>query len=168
MADQTLRFTLARGEPLTEERAQACLDDDVCPLDWSPLEVHEDWDGDENGTYLTQSFQCVAFNHVYHYEYVDRESGWPKLEDALEHYADDARPFPLQREHRGAARHPQQFVPWGVARRAHQTYERLYHNGQAIERMAERGGYGELELAVFLKAPKTHEEAARLFDRMQV
>lgn len=158
-----LRFTLARGEALTEELAQACLDDDICPLDWSSLEEHSDWDGDESGTYLTQSFQCVAFNHCYRYEYVDRESGRPILEDELEEHAADARPFPVQCDHRGDARHPQQFVPWGVARRAYQTYSRLFGNGQTLERLAERAGFGERELAVFLKAPRNFEEMDRLF-----
>ena len=37
-------------------------------------------------------------------------------------------------------------IPWRVAEKAYQEYSRLYGTDQSLERLAERGGFGEWEM----------------------
>ena len=70
---------------------------------------------------------------------------------------DDTRPFPIQ------AATPQRGVsgkvvykrssaiPWWLAEEAYQRYAYLFGDGQSLERLAERGGFGRSELLTLLR-----------------
>lgn len=61
----------------------------------------------------------------------------------------DWRPFPVQAEHgRPNESFPRTMIPWWVAEIAHEEYAK-YHN-QSLERIAERGGFGWMELVLLL------------------
>lgn len=57
------------------------------------------------------------------------------------------RMFPLQSEDTGPA--GPSSIPWEIAERAYQEYNRRYP-GQTLERIAERSGFGWLEMDEFL------------------
>lgn len=50
--------------------------------------------------------------------------------------------FPIQRVGR---------IPYSIAERAYQRYVQLYGSKQSLERLAERGGFGLVELGVLLR-----------------
>ena len=60
----------------------------------------------------------------------------------------DDRPFPMQlpRDHEGLPRS----IPWWIADRAYREYSRRFGTEQTLERLAERGGFGWVELGWFL------------------
>lgn len=53
--------------------------------------------------------------------------------------------FPIQSRRQEKIR-----VPWSVAEKAYAVYSRRYGNGQSLERLAERGGFGVVELISLL------------------
>ena len=61
-----------------------------------------------------------------------------------------ARPFPVQRTYQrpspGVHCLAVESVPWHVAERAYLEYARRYGGGRTLERIAQRGGFGESEL----------------------
>jgi len=73
---------------------------------------------------------------------------------------DDTRPFPIQAEgyHRddeGRIIHSRSSaIPWWLAEIAYEEYSRVYSNGQSLERLAERGGFGRTELLRFIRGIK--------------
>jgi len=62
--------------------------------------------------------------------------------------SDDTRPFPIQWESLNQKRCT---IPWWLAEIAYEYYSRLYGNQQSLERLAERGGFGRLELVRFIR-----------------
>lgn len=58
--------------------------------------------------------------------------------------------FPIKSEHSIKERLPGGAIPWAVAEVAYREYSRRYINGQSLERLAERGGFGWYELAMLL------------------
>ena len=54
----------------------------------------------------------------------------------------DVRPFPIQQ---GGT------IPWWLAEVAYGYYAELYTTEQSLERLAERGGFGMLELVALLR-----------------
>ncbi len=70
---------------------------------------------------------------------------------------DDTRPFPIQhgesyRDLDGRMISPRpSTVPWWLAEIAYEYYSGLYGKQQSLERLAERGGFGRLELVRFLR-----------------
>lgn len=65
----------------------------------------------------------------------------------------DDRRFPIQGDRitrRGRyERIPATSVPWAEAEIAYRTYSHLFGTSQSLERLAERGGFGRAEFAVF-------------------
>lgn len=74
--------------------------------------------------------------------------------------ARDERPFPIQ----GGMRQPGGFVPWYVAEAAYKTYVQYGGRGQSLERVAQRGGFGDVELLCFLlgENPSTFKLRTRM------
>lgn len=73
---------------------------------------------------------------------------------------DDTRPFPIQdgyrrdqqgRPARPIERYPRSTIPWWLAEEAYAFYAKRYGNGQTLERLAERGGFGREELLGLLR-----------------
>ncbi len=66
---------------------------------------------------------------------------------------DDTRPFPIQGENfqRGPAYKKRCTIPWWLAEIAYKYYSETYGNQQTLERLAERGGFGRIELIRFLR-----------------
>ena len=70
---------------------------------------------------------------------------------------DDTRPFPIQggdsyRDSEGRLLHTQKStIPWWLAEIAYKYYSEIYGNQQTLERLAERGGFGRIELIRFLR-----------------
>lgn len=70
------------------------------------------------------------------------------------------RPFPIQvgpprRDSTGKMIYGQaSFIPWWLAEEAYQQYVRLFGDGQSLERIAERGGFGRGELLALLRREK--------------
>ncbi len=68
------------------------------------------------------------------------------------------RMFPIQADFIGEERRipserlPAHQVPWKVAERAYDVYSHIFGTDQSLERLAERGGFGWIELTVFLVA----------------
>ena len=56
--------------------------------------------------------------------------------------ADKLKPFPIQQ---GGV------IPWWLAEVAYGHYAKLYTTEQSLERLAERGGFGMLELVALLR-----------------
>ena len=73
---------------------------------------------------------------------------------------DDTRPFPIQagqsyRNDEGRMIYPKpSTIPWWLAEIAYKEYSRVYSNGQSLERLAERGGFGRSELLRFIRGIK--------------
>jgi len=71
--------------------------------------------------------------------------------------ADDTRPFPIQAEmsHRnneGIFIYPKKSsIPWWLAEEAYSFYSSKYGTGQSLERLAERGGFGRIELLMLIR-----------------
>ena len=67
---------------------------------------------------------------------------------------DDNRPFPIQGELRSVNWRERSActIPWWLARVAYTRYVSLYGQGQSLERLAERGGFGRQELLDLLKS----------------
>ena len=66
---------------------------------------------------------------------------------------DDTRPFPIQGNSfsgRPAYEKPCT-IPWWLAERAYKYYSEIYGKQRTIERIAERGGFGRLEIIRFLR-----------------
>ncbi len=69
----------------------------------------------------------------------------------------DTRPFPIQgetsyRDSGGRMVYPQQStIPWWLAEEAYIYYSAKYGKEQSLERLAERGGFGRIELLLFLR-----------------
>lgn len=58
------------------------------------------------------------------------------------------RMFPIQQQD-GAAPHPL-LIPWNIAELAYSVYSARFGNGQSLERLADRGGFGPGEMDMFL------------------
>jgi len=59
------------------------------------------------------------------------------------------RQFPIQAEHgRLSESFPKTMIPWWVAEEAHKEYAK--HHDQSLETIAQRGGFGWLELVLLL------------------
>jgi len=65
---------------------------------------------------------------------------------------DDSRPFPILSEHDGE--HKGCVIPWWLAEIAYKEYANQFGNGQTLERIAERGGFGRKELVSLLAGQK--------------
>jgi hypothetical protein len=63
---------------------------------------------------------------------------------------DDTRPFPIQSEGGRKA----SVIPWWLAEIAYERYAELYGDRQSLERLAQRGGFGRLELVELLSQSK--------------
>lgn len=62
------------------------------------------------------------------------------------------RSFPIMREGRDARGYRVSgtlYVPWKIGEEAWQRYAAKYGRGQSVERIAERGGFGEYEMDEF-------------------
>lgn len=59
----------------------------------------------------------------------------------------EARSFPIQAQ----GGYPAGFVPWKIAEQAYEQYAKLGHGYQSLERLAERGGFGWVELTILLQ-----------------
>lgn len=73
---------------------------------------------------------------------------------------DDTRPFPIQSEwnSKGAwGRAAESTIPWWLAEIAYRRYSARFGNSQSLERLAERGGFGRLELLSLLAAKDRNE-----------
>jgi hypothetical protein len=66
--------------------------------------------------------------------------------------------FPIQPQ-RGAQPHPL-LIPWSVAELAYSVYAAQYGRRQSLERLAERGGFGPLEMDEFL--PDWREQCSEI------
>lgn len=65
---------------------------------------------------------------------------------------DDNQPFPIQGGHIGPnINYNPCSIPWWLAEEAYQEYSKRYGNGQSLERLAERGGFGREELLRLLR-----------------
>lgn len=66
--------------------------------------------------------------------------------------ASEERRAPVQGEWVRATRQrrPDGTVAWWEHLEAWEAYDKMFHNGQSAERMAERGGFGYSELVMFL------------------
>ncbi len=88
------------------------------------------------------------------------------------------RMFPIQSDIFSEKRHPMNripegSVPWKLAECAYEVYSHIYGTDQSLERLAERGGFGWVELTVFLSArryPKKSWKAVvgGLFNKCEV
>ena len=69
--------------------------------------------------------------------------------------SEDIRPFPIQgdlyRDIEGIIHKKSCTIPWWLAEIAYEYYSSLYGKGQSLERLAERGGFGRLELVRFIR-----------------
>jgi hypothetical protein len=73
----------------------------------------------------------------------------------------DVRMFPLQSESLRRYTKPQLTqIPWSVAEKAYGTYAARYGRDQSLERLAERGGFGQSEMDVL--HPTWREEASEI------
>ena len=61
---------------------------------------------------------------------------------------DDTRPFPIQSE---GLHGKSCTIPWWLAEIAYKYYSGLYGKEQSLERLAERGGFGRLEIVRFIR-----------------
>lgn len=74
--------------------------------------------------------------------------------------ADDTRPFPIQaesprRNEAGEMQYQERCtIPWWLAEEAYKHYSKMFGTRQSLERMAERGGFGRVELLVLLRREK--------------
>lgn len=69
------------------------------------------------------------------------EKWFPIQSDPLREMTDD-----------GLCYRPAGQVPWGIAAEAYKVYAKKYRNGQSLERLAERGGFGWSELIALLRS----------------
>lgn len=67
---------------------------------------------------------------------------------------DDTSSFPIQAEWKKGEMGCT--VPWWLAEIAYDHYVKLFGNGQSLERIAERGGFGRDELLILLRKEKFH------------
>ena len=67
--------------------------------------------------------------------------------------SDDTRPFPIQgNSFSGRPTYEKCCtVPWWLAEIAYEYYSSLYGKQQSLEQLAERGGFGRLELVRFIR-----------------
>jgi len=70
--------------------------------------------------------------------------------------SDDNRPFPIQAHHyrseAGKMIHCKRHtIPWWLAEEAYRHYAKLFGKSQSLERLAERGGFGRMELLSLLR-----------------
>lgn len=63
---------------------------------------------------------------------------------------DNNRPFPIQGDSEGDPCS----IPWWLAEEAYKTYCEWYGNRQSLERIAQRGGFGRIELLMLLRKEK--------------
>ena len=68
--------------------------------------------------------------------------------------------FPLQSEGRSYQKTQYTRIPWSVAEKAYEVYAAQYGRGQSLERLAERGGFGNNEMDTFY--PTWREEVDEL------
>jgi hypothetical protein len=79
----------------------------------------------------------------------------------------DERRFPIQGEWDDHPSRPRRYippctVPWSVAARAYAVYDAKWRTGQSMERLAERGGFGRIELLWLLEgAPDSRDGSAK-------
>ena len=64
---------------------------------------------------------------------------------------DDLKPFPIQAEYEGELKGGNSTIPWWLAEVAYKEYSSLFGNGQTLERLAERGGFGRTEFLKLIK-----------------
>ncbi len=64
----------------------------------------------------------------------------------------DCKQFPIQSEYINKIHYPECTIPWWLAELAYKDYSKRYGTSQSLERLAERGGFGRLELVEHLKA----------------
>ena len=70
----------------------------------------------------------------------------------------DEKKFPIQGGHnwngkrtdRPVVQYPPSSIPWWLAEKAYAVYSGKFGNGQSLERLAERGGFGREELVWLL------------------
>ncbi len=63
----------------------------------------------------------------------------------------DTRPFPVQREGREGEACT---IPWWLAEAVYEEYSAQYGTDQSLEQMAERNGFGRVEILVFLRGER--------------
>ncbi len=65
----------------------------------------------------------------------------------------DCNPFPIQAEHDSKNRieYPSCTIPWWLAEEAYKEYSKRYGTSQSLKRLAERGGFGRIELLKFIR-----------------
>lgn len=69
----------------------------------------------------------------------------------------EERAFPIIQRPRPQAGDPVS-VPWSLAEQAYEVYSHCYGTEQSLERLAERGGFGVIEIRVFLRVRKEPKE----------
>jgi len=78
---------------------------------------------------------------------------------------DENRPFPImesspKRDKNGRMRYERPCtVPWWLAEIAYKHYRHLYGGDQSLKRIAERGGFGRIELVTLLKRGKFDKQS---------
>jgi len=71
---------------------------------------------------------------------------------------DDNRPFPIQAEVAINGRWGRRAgctIPWWLAEAIYEQYEKRFHTGQTLERIAERGGFCREEVLDYLGSRPT-------------
>jgi hypothetical protein len=64
----------------------------------------------------------------------------------------DSRPFPIQGGYdNNRHRLDRSTIPWWLAEEAYAHYKKLFGDGQSLERIAHRGGFGREELLTLLR-----------------
>jgi len=75
--------------------------------------------------------------------------------------------FPIQADYRHGKEAGE--IPWWLAEEAYREYEHRYHNGQTLERLAERGGFSSGELLDLLRnTGDNKKEAKELRDKLRI
>lgn len=83
----------------------------------------------------------------------------------------DVRPFPIQQERGdwttdGHCNPGRSTIPWWLAEIAYSVYSRKYGNGQTLERLAERGGFGRAELMWLLRGGEDGANENAVWDKI--
>ena len=64
---------------------------------------------------------------------------------------DDIRPFPIQADSMIQPSGMRSAIPWWLAEEAYKHYKSRFGDGQSLERLAERGGFGRAELVALIR-----------------
>lgn len=70
---------------------------------------------------------------------------------------DPNRPFPIQARYDRESRidYPGFTIPWWLAEIAYEDYSAKYGTTQSLQRMADRGGFGQWELVAHIRNAKS-------------